>query len=665
MEDSAFLQASRKFWKKYGVHATYARGASGGLGSLWNPNKFSLISESLNTHWILLKLQHLESKEIISLVNVYAPNNAGEKKLCWDSIKNLADLEDLENIVITGDFNLTLLSSEKRGGSIVRDPARETVEDLMQDRDLIDIKPTTGKYTWSNKRAGPGHIAARLDRFLVQSSFLLLGLEAKSHILHSNTSDHKPISLELLTTKDLGPIPFRFSSLWIKEVNFMDKPRKGKKSQLDLESQHLLLETAEISKEDLEKEAKLQQNFHKACLAEEKYWRLKSRSIWLKVGDRNSSFFHKQAQARKGWNYIIEIKEENNVLKDFASIKKAASKHFEKLYKEDIGADQNDSLLDVVPKLITPKMNQVLESKITLKETKEALYAMDPDKAPGPDGFTPRFLQTCWHIIEKELLKMIQKSQNCQKIGGCTNSTFLALIPKEKGANSFSKFRPISLCNIGYKVITKVIANRLKIFLPKIIPDNQGGFIKRMQLVDNFVLVQEAIHSNQHRKEKGGVKHINHALFADDTFLLGAATPKSATNFKSVLDDFCKSLGNELNKGKCQIFCWNIPTSTANSIARCLGFAASTIWSSFKYLGLPIFNKRASSKDWSPLLDKFKAEMQAWGSSWLNIAGKEVLIKAVLNSLPIFKFNVLLAPVGIINKMEELIRHFFLERRQA
>ena len=68
LEDSTFLQASRKIWKKYGAHATSVCGASGGLGSLWNPNKFSLISESLNTHWILLKLQHLESKETICLV---------------------------------------------------------------------------------------------------------------------------------------------------------------------------------------------------------------------------------------------------------------------------------------------------------------------------------------------------------------------------------------------------------------------------------------------------------------------------------------------------------------------------------------------------------------------------------------------------------------------
>jgi len=225
LEDATFLQASKKFWNKNGAHAISAHGGSGGLGSLWNTNKFSLISESLNTHWIFLKMQHLESKEIICLFNVYAPNNAGEKKNCWDSIKSLADLENLENIIIVGDLNLTLLASEKRGGSIVRDPAREWAEDLMQDWDLLDIKPVTGTFTWSSKRVGPGHIAARLDRFLVQSSFLLLGLEARMRILHSSVSDHKPISLDLISTKDVGPIPFRFSSLWTKEIGFLQKIR--------------------------------------------------------------------------------------------------------------------------------------------------------------------------------------------------------------------------------------------------------------------------------------------------------------------------------------------------------------------------------------------------------------------------------------------------------
>eukprot|EP00253_Pinus_taeda_P005903 PITA_05903 len=290
-------------------------------------------------------------------------------------------------------------------------------------------------------------------------------------------------------------------------------------------------------------------------------------------------------------------------------------------------------------------MNEILEAKITKDEARKALYDMDPDKAPGPDGFSARFLQTCWPIIEKDLIKMIRKFQNSQKIGGSTNSAFLALIPKEKGASNFNRFRPISLCNIGYKLITNVIANRLKHILPKIILENQGGFIQGKQIVDNFTLVQEAIHSSLHRKEQGvpsllfviqasalsfllgkkmqdqdlmglriarGVKNINHALFTDDTLLLGTASLSTASKFKAALEEFSRASGSVINKNKSHIYSWNTPPRLLSTISRCLGFAASTSWTSFKYLGLSVVLKRISSKDWLPQLEKFQAKIQAW-----------------------------------------------------
>ena len=75
-----------------------------------------------------------------------------------------------------GDLNIILSQDEKRGGSLVRDPIREIVDETILEWDLMDVKPSIGKYTWNNKRIEPGHIAARLDRFLVQDTFLLLGL---------------------------------------------------------------------------------------------------------------------------------------------------------------------------------------------------------------------------------------------------------------------------------------------------------------------------------------------------------------------------------------------------------------------------------------------------------------------------------------------------------
>lgn len=285
---------------------------------------------------------------------------------------------------------------------------------------MIDIKPSSGKYTWSNKRLGPGHIAARLDRFLVQSSFLLLGLDSRMHILPCSVSDHRPIKLDLSAHWDKGPTPFKFNPLWIKEQTFLQlvkdmwkQPVNGspfyvweeklrrvkaalkvlvkslpnptterKKLQEHLETHQLNSENEEITKEIVEKEADLQQKMIKASLVEEEYWRTKSRRLWLKVGDRITSFFHKQAQARKNSNSITEIREENTIHRDTQSIKNVAFQHFKKLYSKKEEQAQIPLTVNEVPKWISNRKNQFLEAEVINNETKAALFSMELDKAP-------------------------------------------------------------------------------------------------------------------------------------------------------------------------------------------------------------------------------------------------------------------------------------------
>ena len=86
----------------------------------------------------------------------------------------------------------------------------------------------------------------------------------------------------------------------------------------------------------------------------------------------------------------------------------------------------------------------------------------------------------------------------------------------------------------------------------------------------------------------------------DDTLLLGAASVLMASRFKGVLDEFCMVSRSTLNYGKCHIYCWNTTPSLLNSISRTFGFAASSNWTSFMYLGLPVFLKRAYNRDWLP-----------------------------------------------------------------
>ena len=114
------------------------------------------------------------------------------------------------------------IHAENKRGTLVRDPAREWVEDIMLAWGLEHINPSKWKYTSSNKRLGSGHIAGHLDRFIVQNSFLDFFLKATSKILPHYVSDHKPIHLDLSLERNLGPIPFLFYLIWIQQEGFQD-----------------------------------------------------------------------------------------------------------------------------------------------------------------------------------------------------------------------------------------------------------------------------------------------------------------------------------------------------------------------------------------------------------------------------------------------------------
>lgn len=106
---------------------------------------------------------------------------------------------------------------------------------------------------------------------------------------------------------------------------------------------------------------------------------------------------------------------------------------------------------------------------------------------------------------------MIRNDFGKNKVEGFTNSSFLALIPKETSASTFIIFRPISLCNYSYKIITKIMANRIKATLPDIISENQGGFVPSRKILDNILIVQESLHTNLLKKEKGMIVKLDMA----------------------------------------------------------------------------------------------------------------------------------------------------------
>jgi len=168
----------------------------------------------------MAQLKHIPSGKVYPIINVYMPNNYREKVECSESLLGIKDFGFLQKCIIVGDFNTTMHTKEKRGGSIVRDPFREPMKDLVSGLDLFDVYPNKGKYTWSNNHTEVGHIATRLDRFFIHNSLLSLPNKISSHIIPWGLSDHHPISLSFEKDENLGPIPFQFNQLWLDSPEF-------------------------------------------------------------------------------------------------------------------------------------------------------------------------------------------------------------------------------------------------------------------------------------------------------------------------------------------------------------------------------------------------------------------------------------------------------------
>jgi len=145
---------------------------------------------------------------------------------------------------------------------------------------------------------------------------------------------------------------------------------------------------------------------------------------------------------------------------------------------------------------------EALYCPILLGELKMVLSFFKHDKSPRPDGWTIELFIHYFDLVKEDLLEMVEEVRIKCIISDALNSTFLALIPKVNKTQNFGDYRPISLCNLCYKIITKIIENRLKSLFSRSLLEEKLGFLKGCRIQDVIGTVHECFHSIKRKNLK-------------------------------------------------------------------------------------------------------------------------------------------------------------------
>ena len=171
-----------------------------------------------------------------------------------------------------------------------------------------------------------------------------------------------------------------------------------------------------------------------------------------------------------------------------------ARNHFMQLFTADPNVNPEE-VVNLFQAKITDDMNTTLCAPFTDKEIGDALFQIGPLKAPGPDGFPARFFQRNWALMKEDVMVAVWLFFETGHMPDEVNSTTIVLIPKVANPKKLNEFRPISLCNVVYKVISKCLVNRLRPLLDVIVAPEQSAFVPGRLITDNAFIAFECMHT--------------------------------------------------------------------------------------------------------------------------------------------------------------------------
>ncbi|XP_074266637.1 uncharacterized protein LOC141589915 [Silene latifolia] len=431
----------------------------------------------------------------------------------------LQRIHELRAWLCVGVFNEVLFTNEMKGGSRAQ-RQMNNFRDAVDVCELSDLGFEGYGFTFDNGQAGVDNRQCRLDRAFSNEGWRELFPYAKVINMSREWSDHSPIKVVLDGCEGLDGTRMRrfcFEQIWMGEDGCEDTIKKTWEEE-DWNVVDTIARCAREMKKwkgvsigkimrDLSRKRKQLEwlNMNERTVEnEEIFWRQRSRALWLKEGDRNTKYYHRKAGQRKKKNRIgrVVVDGERVVTGD-AGIKGTAVEFFSELFTSSQPGDFEE-LLSGVKDRVTVAMNKSFKAEYREVEVFEALQQMHPLKAPGSDGMNALFYQTYWHIVGPSVTRLVLRILNGSESPAIINSTHIVLIPKKKAPDKFTDYRPISLCNVLYKLVAKVLANRLKQFLGSLVSENQSAFTPGRLISDNILIAFEMFHYMKNARSGGG-----------------------------------------------------------------------------------------------------------------------------------------------------------------
>ncbi|KAL9668951.1 hypothetical protein QQ045_006492 [Rhodiola kirilowii] len=524
---------------KLGYSSCFAvgrKGLGGGMALLWNDDVEVTLRSYSKAHIDTCVMAESQFR----LTLFYGDPKVSKREDSWNLLRRLK-VGDGDKWVVLGDFNEILYSNEMSGKRRRDKEQMRKFRRALIDCDLRDIGFTGPCFTYSNRRKGGEETRVRLDRVVANRNWMSSFPEASVVNGWALHSDHRPLILSLLkgkTTSRGKSVPsFKFEPMWLRDASFKEEVRsiwskvggrfvdmKDKLWACGIELQKWnarsfgnvqkrikelkecinALQSKPRTRVVVEQEEEAARKLDEWLAREELLWMQRARADWLKDGDKNTAFFKAKSTQRREKKIINKLKTwDGKELNGTEEIINEFTNYFHNLFQAQAVMSENawEETLNIVPRRVSDEMNRSLMEPFTEAEIRAALFQMHPTKAPGMDGFSALFYQKFWSIVKEDLCKEILAFLNGGELDQALNETLIILVPKKKDAASVGDYRPISLCSVAVKIITKVLANRLKSLLPEVISPYQSAFIKGRLISDNILIAHEIANTIRHKSQ--------------------------------------------------------------------------------------------------------------------------------------------------------------------